>query len=43
MSTVFDDQEEDIVTLVFGVLLGSALAVAKAAASLPGVHTKHET
>ena len=29
--------------LVFGVLLGSPLAVAKAAAALPGVHMKHNT
>jgi hypothetical protein len=29
--------------LVFGILLGSPLAVAKAAATLPGVHKKHET
>ena len=27
----------------FGILLGSPLAVAKAPATLPGVHTKHET
>jgi hypothetical protein len=27
----------------FGILLGSQLAIAKAAATLPGVHTKHET
>jgi hypothetical protein len=27
---------------VFGILLGSPLAVAKAAATLPGVHTKHD-
>jgi hypothetical protein len=26
----------------FGILLGSPFAVAKAAATLPGVHTKHE-
>jgi hypothetical protein len=32
-----------VVFLVFGILLGSPLAVAKAAATLPGVHTKHET
>jgi hypothetical protein len=29
--------------LVFGILLGYPLAVAKGAAILPGVHTKHET
>jgi hypothetical protein len=29
--------------LFFSILLGSPLAVAKAAATLPGVHTKHET
>ena len=29
--------------LVFGILLGSPLSVAKAAATLPGVHTEHET
>jgi hypothetical protein len=28
--------------LVFGILLGSPLAVAKAAATIPGVHTEHE-
>ena len=28
---------------VFGILLGSPLAVAKAAAILPGVHTEHDT
>jgi ABC-type uncharacterized transport system involved in gliding motility auxiliary subunit len=27
----------------FGISLRSPLAVAKAAATLPGVHTKHET
>jgi hypothetical protein len=27
----------------FGIFLGSPLAVVKAAATLPGVHTKHET
>jgi hypothetical protein len=30
-------------TVVFGILLGYPLAVAKVAATLPGVHTKHET
>ena len=30
------------VILVFGILLGSPLAVAKAAATLTGVHTKHD-
>ena len=30
------------ITLVFGTLLGSLLAVAKTAATLPGVHMKHE-
>jgi hypothetical protein len=34
---------EATVFLVFGILLGSPLAVAKAAATLPGLHTKHET
>jgi hypothetical protein len=29
--------------LLFGILLGSPLAVAKAAATLPGFHTKYET
>jgi hypothetical protein len=29
--------------VVFDILLGSPLAVAKAAATLPGFHTKHET
>jgi hypothetical protein len=29
--------------LYFSILLGSPLAVAKAAATLPGVHTKHQT
>ena len=28
---------------ILGILLGSPLAVAKAAATLPGVHIKHET
>jgi hypothetical protein len=28
---------------LFGILLGSPLAVAKAAATLLGIHTKHET
>ena len=32
-----------IAAKVFGILLGSPLPVAKAAATLPGVHTKHET
>jgi hypothetical protein len=30
-------------TCLFGILLGSPLAVAKAAATLPGFHTEHET
>jgi hypothetical protein len=29
--------------VVFGILFGSPLAVAKAAATLPGVHMKHNT
>jgi hypothetical protein len=28
---------------ILGILLGSPLALEKAAATLPGVHTKHET
>jgi hypothetical protein len=32
-----------ILSGIFGILLGSPLAVAKAAVTLPGVHTKHET
>ena len=32
-----------ILGIFVGILLGSPLAVAKAEATLPGVHTKHET
>ena len=34
---------ECLFCLVFGILLGSPVAVAKVGAALPGVHTKHET
>jgi hypothetical protein len=37
-----DAYEMSNVIYAFGILLGSPLAVAKAAATLPGVHTKHD-
>ena len=40
---VFESRFFECFIWYFGILLGSPLAVAKAAATLPGVHTTHDT